>query len=83
MKNELLSHKAEYFLLTTYSFFCGISFILIESKEIRQKILLLFILYYLTWGILHQIRIGKISYLMMMEYVLIATFGLLTLKVFL
>jgi hypothetical protein len=83
MRNELLNHKVEYLLLTLYSFFCGMLFILIQTKETRQKVLLLFVLYYLLWGILHQVRIGKISYLIIIEYILIASFGLLTLKVFL
>ncbi len=82
MRQEIGQHLIEYVALASYTLLSIVLFMGYRGHDQRYLILFMFILYYLAWSVLHHLSIRKMSLRIVLEYLLIAAFGVLALKVF-
>lgn len=78
MIGDLRINKIDYSLLAGVSAAYMLFFILYQSDNVKIfSSTVIYAIFYVLWGIFHHIRIKNLRFKIMLEYLLVATFGLI------
>ncbi|MFA6005459.1 MAG: hypothetical protein WC775_03145 [Patescibacteria group bacterium] len=81
MMNDIKKYPVDYLVLLVYAL---VSVALLSVRHDPQQRLIvgtLFALYYFIWAVLHHVRIKRITFSVVLEYLLITILGFVTLQV--
>ncbi len=84
LKKELKKHLFEYLLLLTAGIFFLVLLSIARGSHLRQfMVLVLFISFYVFWGILHHLLDKSFRLKIVLEYILIGAIALFLLQILL
>jgi len=79
---DLKQHRLAYLILITYTLFSFWLFFGFQIPAARFQIMLFYLLFLLTWAIIHHAVEKSLSFLVLLEYLLIiGGLGFITLKI--
>lgn len=78
MITDLRTNKVDYSILALGSAAYMLFFIIYQSDNVKIfSSTVVYAIFYILWGVFHHLRIKNLRLKIMLEYILVATFGLI------